>query len=109
MKAIIEANSVVAEAMIEEETVAEDEEKAAVVDEARVLKTTSVAIRREQKAQPEDEEVAITTRDMISLKLNTTIAISLVTILGSVELLIIELKRRPITPNKRLKNVKLCY
>ena len=38
--------------MIEEETVAEDEEKAAVVDEARVLKTTSVAIRREQKLNP---------------------------------------------------------
>ena len=52
VKAIIEANSVVAEAMIEEETVAEDEEKAAVVDEVGVLKKTLVTIRREQKLNP---------------------------------------------------------
>ena len=59
--------------MIEEEATAEDEEAAALVDEVGVrtiTSTISTTIRREQKAQHEAEEEAITTRDMISLKLN---------------------------------------
>ena len=69
------------EAMIEEEAMAEDEEEAAVVDEVRFLTTISTTIRREQKAQHKAVEEAITTWDMLSLKLNVTIAISLVSIL----------------------------
>ena len=95
--------------MIEEEAAEEDEEEAVVVDEVRVLTTTSTTIRREQKAQHEAEEEALTTRDMISLKLNAIIAISLVTIQGSVELQITKSKRRPIMPSRILRSVVHCY
>ena len=98
--------------MIEEKAIAEDEEEAAVVDEVGVLTTTSIistTIRREQKAQHEAEEEAITTRDMISPKLNAIIAISLVIIQGSIELQITKSKRRAIMPSRILRSVVHCY
>ena len=95
--------------MIEEEAVAEDEEEAAVVDEIGVLTITSTTIMREHKSQHEAEEEAITTRDMISLKLNAIITISLVTIQGGVELQITKSKRRPIMPSRIPRSVVHCY
>ena len=112
VKATIEANSVVVEAMIEEEVVAEDEEEAAVVDEDGVLITTSTIstkIWREQKVQHKAVEEVITTRDMISLKLNVIIAINLVIILASVELQITKSKRGSIMSNRKSRSMVHCY
>ena len=95
--------------MIEKEAMAENKKEASVVDEVGVLTTTSTTIRREQKAQHEAEEEASTTRDMISLKLNAIIAISLVTIQGSIELQIKKSKRRPIMPSRIPMRVVHCY